>query len=291
MEPVDLALCLAIDVSASVDYDEFGLMIGGTAAAFRDPDIAAACTAGPRGAIAVAPAVLVFGRAAARAGRRWRCPGCASAMRRPPRPWPTAIEAAPRLPQPGATALGEGMAAGLALLARCPAPATPAGAGCLGRRPAQPGPPARAGAGHRRRRRHHPQRPGGAERGAGPARPLPGRGDRRPRQLRHGMPGLRRLRRGDPRASCGGRSAAFSWPASDAAKRLPALEGVSACCCSSPARCRPGRKPAPPWRRTSPPGTMTSAPPMPPSASGCGRSPAASRASMRPCRCRAAGIS
>ncbi|MBX9593827.1 MAG: DUF1194 domain-containing protein, partial [Roseomonas sp.] len=35
-----------------------------------------------------------------------------------------AIENAPRLPRPGATALGEGMAAGLATLARCPAEAT-----------------------------------------------------------------------------------------------------------------------------------------------------------------------
>ena len=29
MDPVDLALCLAVDVSASVDFDEFGLMLGG----------------------------------------------------------------------------------------------------------------------------------------------------------------------------------------------------------------------------------------------------------------------
>ena len=34
-----------------------------------------------------------------------------------------ALDAAPRLPRAGATALGEGMAAGLALLARCPADA------------------------------------------------------------------------------------------------------------------------------------------------------------------------
>ena len=46
MDPVDLALCLAVDVSASVDYDEFGLMVGGYAAAFREPGIIAACTAG-----------------------------------------------------------------------------------------------------------------------------------------------------------------------------------------------------------------------------------------------------
>ena len=54
MEPVDVALCLAIDVSASVDFDEFALMAGGTAAAFRDPAVVAAATSGPRRAAAVA---------------------------------------------------------------------------------------------------------------------------------------------------------------------------------------------------------------------------------------------
>ena len=53
MEPVDLALCLAVDVSASVDYDEYGLMLGGYAAAFRDPAIVALCVSGPRRAVAV----------------------------------------------------------------------------------------------------------------------------------------------------------------------------------------------------------------------------------------------
>ena len=46
MEPVDLALCLAVDVSASVDYDEYRLMLGGYAAAFRDPGVAALCVSG-----------------------------------------------------------------------------------------------------------------------------------------------------------------------------------------------------------------------------------------------------
>ena len=34
MDPVDVALCLAMDVSASVDFDEFALMAG--AEAIRD---------------------------------------------------------------------------------------------------------------------------------------------------------------------------------------------------------------------------------------------------------------
>ncbi|WP_198371914.1 DUF1194 domain-containing protein, partial [Roseomonas rosulenta] len=54
MEKVDLALCLAVDASSSVDYDEFALMLGGYAAAFRDDSVVAALTGGPRGASAAA---------------------------------------------------------------------------------------------------------------------------------------------------------------------------------------------------------------------------------------------
>ncbi|MEI6161675.1 MAG: DUF1194 domain-containing protein, partial [Roseococcus sp.] len=54
MEAVDLALVLAADVSASVDYDEFAMMVGGLSAAFLDPAVIAAATGGPRGAIAIA---------------------------------------------------------------------------------------------------------------------------------------------------------------------------------------------------------------------------------------------
>lgn len=116
MDPVDLALCLAVDVSASVDYDEFGLMVGGYAAAFRDPAIAAACAAGPRAAVAVA--VLFWSDVAALPDlavpwTRIGSPAAATALA-------DAMEAAPRLPSPAGTALGEGMAAGLALLARAP---------------------------------------------------------------------------------------------------------------------------------------------------------------------------
>ena len=122
MEPVDLALCLAIDVSASIDYDEFGLMLGGMAAGFRDGEVVAACLGGPRGAIAVA---AVF----------WSSAGTPQGAPEVAVPWmrvdsqaaaaalAEALEGAPRLPAAGATALGQGMAAGLALLARCPAEA------------------------------------------------------------------------------------------------------------------------------------------------------------------------
>jgi hypothetical protein len=127
MDPVDLALCLAVDVSASVDYDEFALMVGGYAAAFRDPGIAALCAGGPRGGIAVA---MLFWSGA------WPSMRPAAGAPEVAVPWTRldgggagtvladAIDAAPRLPPPGATALGEGMAAGLALLGRCPAEAT-----------------------------------------------------------------------------------------------------------------------------------------------------------------------
>lgn len=117
MQPVDLALCLAVDVSASVDYDEFGLMIGGLAAAFREPDIAAACAAGPRGAVGVS---LLFWSGAQEVAVPWvriGSAGEAAALAE-------AIENAPRLPAPGATALGPGMAAGLALLGRFAGEAT-----------------------------------------------------------------------------------------------------------------------------------------------------------------------
>jgi hypothetical protein len=119
MEKVDLALCLAVDASSSVDYDEFALMLGGYAAAFRDESIAAALAAGPRGATAVAM-LLWSGRGAQALAVPWaRIDGAASAAA-----FAEAVENAPRLVPAGATALGEGMAAGLALLAACPAEAT-----------------------------------------------------------------------------------------------------------------------------------------------------------------------
>jgi hypothetical protein len=119
MDSVDIALCLAMDVSASVSFEEFGLMAGGTAAAFRDASVLAAATGGPRRAAAVA-LLLWSGPGQQDLAIGWtRVADAAGAEA-----LAAAIENAPRLPRPGATALGEGMAAGLATLARCPAEAT-----------------------------------------------------------------------------------------------------------------------------------------------------------------------
>ncbi|OYW09971.1 MAG: hypothetical protein B7Z53_01900, partial [Rhodospirillales bacterium 12-71-4] len=102
MEDVDIALCLAMDVSASVDFAEFGLMVGGTAAAFRDADVLAAATAGPHGAAAVCLLLWSgFGQQDVAVG--WtRVAGAADAAA-----LAEAIENTPRLPQAGATGLGE----------------------------------------------------------------------------------------------------------------------------------------------------------------------------------------
>jgi len=51
---VDVALVLAIDSSSSVSADEFYLQTQGLAAAFADPEVEAAISRGPHGAIAVA---------------------------------------------------------------------------------------------------------------------------------------------------------------------------------------------------------------------------------------------
>lgn len=50
---VDLALVLAVDSSASVDFTEFNLQLQGLALAFRDPQLAESIQAGPNGSIAV----------------------------------------------------------------------------------------------------------------------------------------------------------------------------------------------------------------------------------------------
>ncbi|MCK8782925.1 DUF1194 domain-containing protein [Roseomonas sp. NAR14] len=120
MDPVDLALCLAVDVSASVDFDEFGLMVGGYATAFRDGSVVAAATAGPAGAIAVAMLFWSGGADDPRGRPAVAVPWLRLADAAGAAALADAIDGAPRLPQPGPTALGEGMAAGLALLGAFP---------------------------------------------------------------------------------------------------------------------------------------------------------------------------
>jgi hypothetical protein len=111
MRDVDIALCLAVDASSSVDHDEFGLMMGGLAAAFRDPGVAAAAIGGPREAAAVA-LLLWSGPGSAEVAVPWMLvEGAAGAGA-----LADAVDDAPRLVPAGTTALGEGMAAALRLL-------------------------------------------------------------------------------------------------------------------------------------------------------------------------------
>lgn len=119
MEAVDIALCLAVDCSASVDYDEFGLMMGGLAQAFREPDIGLATAAGPRGAVAVAVLFWSGPREQAVALDWTRLDGEAAS-----RALADTLDATPRLIAGSTTALGTGMAAALGLLGRFPGEAT-----------------------------------------------------------------------------------------------------------------------------------------------------------------------
>jgi hypothetical protein len=139
-EPVDLALALAVDVSASVDFAEFGLMMGGYAAAFRDAELVARATSGPRGAIAVA-VLLWAGPGEHDLAVTWSRVGGAEEAEAVA----AAIDATPRILPPGATALGEALMASAALLARCPFPAARRVIDVSGDGPANAGVPARAG--------------------------------------------------------------------------------------------------------------------------------------------------
>lgn len=111
-EAVRVALVLALDVSASVDFDEFALMAGGLAAALRDPAVQGA-TGGP-----VALAALFWSEA-----QQVAVPWALLAAAADWAAFADALDAAPRAPRAGATATGEALVAALALLARCPWPA------------------------------------------------------------------------------------------------------------------------------------------------------------------------
>lgn len=103
--PVDLELVLAVDGSASVDYDEFNLQMTGIADAFRHPKIISSISEGAHGRIAVT-LMIWSGKDAAVGGIDWHLifdsnssRGFAAAIQdmfRPVRPGGTAINAAIR---------------------------------------------------------------------------------------------------------------------------------------------------------------------------------------------------
>lgn len=118
MEPVDLALILAFDCSASVNLNEFALMTTGCAAALRDPDVVAGLTGGPLGGT-LAALLLWSGPAAQEVMVEWTriaSPTDLDAFAR-------AVEDVPRVLPAGTTAVGEALRACLRLLAAAPAEA------------------------------------------------------------------------------------------------------------------------------------------------------------------------
>jgi hypothetical protein len=116
MDPVDLALILALDCSASVSFDEFGLMAGGSAAALRDPEVFNGLTAGPRRA-SLCALLLWSGVGAHEVSVDWIRVASQPDLAR----FADAVENTPRLVRAGATAIGEALLACEALLAALPA--------------------------------------------------------------------------------------------------------------------------------------------------------------------------
>ena len=119
MEPTDLALVLALDGSASVTFEEFGLIAGGLAAALRDPEVMAGLVAGQAGASIVA-VLLWSGAEAQEVLIDWTRVADEATARR----LADDVENAPRLVRAGSTAIGEALAVCLRLLAGAPAHAS-----------------------------------------------------------------------------------------------------------------------------------------------------------------------
>jgi hypothetical protein len=111
VDHVELAMVLAVDGSASVTYDEFGLIAGGMAAALRDPTVAAGLTGN-----SVLALLLWSG-----AGQRdiltgWTRIGAAGDLAA----FADDVDNMPRTVIPGATAIGEALLASLTLLGQVP---------------------------------------------------------------------------------------------------------------------------------------------------------------------------
>jgi len=112
---VDLALVLAIDVSASVDLDEFALMTEGLARALEDVGVQAAFTGGPAGAVALT--ALFWSEPT---GQEIAAPWMRIADSAGAAEMAGLLRTAPRPARPGRTAIGAALLASARMLARCP---------------------------------------------------------------------------------------------------------------------------------------------------------------------------
>ena len=116
MEHVDLAMVLAADGSASVTYEEFGLIAGGMAAALRDPAVMAGLTGGPAGA-SLLSLLLWSGVGQQDVITDWTRIASAADVR----DFADQVDGMPRTIRAGQTAIGEALLAALTLLGRAPA--------------------------------------------------------------------------------------------------------------------------------------------------------------------------
>ena len=116
MDTVDLALVLAVDGSASVTYDEFGLIAGGMAAALRDPVVIRGLIGGPAKA-SYCCLLLWSGAGAQDVITDWtRIASVADAQA-----FANDVDNMPRTVRAGETAIGEALLRALTLLGRVPA--------------------------------------------------------------------------------------------------------------------------------------------------------------------------
>jgi hypothetical protein len=112
---VDLAMVLAVDGSASVTYDEFGLIAGGMAAALRDPAVIAGLTGGPaHGSLLCL--LLWSGAGQHEVITDWTHVTTEAEVRG----FADSVDNMPRVVPAGQTAIGEALLASLSLLAHAP---------------------------------------------------------------------------------------------------------------------------------------------------------------------------
>ena len=116
---VDLALILAFDGSASVTFESFNLIAGGTAAALRDPVVAAGLISGPNHA-SLCALLLWSASTAQEVLVDWTRIDSPASLE----DFAQQVENVPRIVPAGTTAIGAALIACEALLHNAPAPAS-----------------------------------------------------------------------------------------------------------------------------------------------------------------------
>jgi hypothetical protein len=119
MDDADLALVLAVDGSASVTYEEFGLIAGGMAAALRDPAVITGLVGGTRRG-SLLSLLLWSGVGQQRVMLPWTRVATADDVHG----FAQGVQDVPRIVQAGETAIGEALLACITLLSNMPAKAS-----------------------------------------------------------------------------------------------------------------------------------------------------------------------